>query len=146
MRGSSSRRARARCSRPLERRNVRRHGSPFLLPLGAATVEHSCVREPEELENPERVGGPPIVLVAVEHDGRFVVDTLRPQELLKLFAAHVVTNHGVVEVGVPVDLLCVRNVAHVVEQHVFVALDDPDRRVVEMGASHSVLTSISGWL
>ncbi len=45
---------------------------------------------------------------------------------------YVVAQHRIVEILVPVHLLCSRDVAGVVEQDVLIALDDSQRRVVEM--------------
>src|SRR5438045_6531420 len=61
----------------------------FLLPFDSAAVKQLRVRKAEQPENPEGVGGPPVVLVAVEDDGRVLVDPLVAEELLQLSGRHI---------------------------------------------------------
>ena len=93
-------------------------------PQVASAVEQSHVGVAEQREHPQRVRGPPVALVAVDHDGVIARDALAVHQFGELGAVDVVADVGVVEVGVPVDLHRARNVAGVVEQHVFVGLDD----------------------
>ena len=93
-------------------------------PQVASAVEQSHVGVAEQGEHPQRVGGPPVALVAVDHDGVVAGDALAVHQLGELRAVDVVAYVRVVEVGVPVDLHRARDVAGVVEQHVLVGLDD----------------------
>jgi hypothetical protein len=104
----------------------------FLLPLEAAAVHHLCVGVAEELEDPEGVAGPPVVLVAVEDDGGFRGDADAAHELFEAGAVEVVAAEGVVEVSGPVDLDGAGDVAGGVEEGVFVRFDDADGGVVEV--------------
>ncbi len=80
----------------------------------------------EQGEHPERVCGPPVVLVAVDHDGRVAADSLAADQLGEAGAVDVVADDGVVEVGVPVDLHGALDVAGLVEQHILVRFDDDE--------------------
>src|SRR5204862_2656686 len=51
-------------ARAIEAWHFRRHRPPLAFPLRAAAIEDARVREPKQLEDPERVGRPPVVLVA----------------------------------------------------------------------------------
>ncbi|SKZ73204.1 Uncharacterised protein [Mycobacteroides abscessus subsp. abscessus] len=79
---------------------------------------------PEQREDPQCVCGPPVALVAVDDDGVVALDSLAAHQLCELLAVDVVAHHVIVQVQVPVDLLCGRDVTDVVEQDVFVGLDD----------------------
>ncbi|MNW57327.1 hypothetical protein D3C74_351230 [compost metagenome] len=86
----------------------------------------------EQREDPRRVRGPPVVLVAVQDDRGVARDALGAQELGEALAVEVVAQVGVVEVGVPVDLDRARDVPGLVEQHVLVGLDDDHVLVVQV--------------
>jgi hypothetical protein len=60
---------------------------------------------PEQLEHPQRVGRPPVVLVAVDHDGVVARDAALGHQPGEARAVHVVAGDRVVEVGVPVVIL-----------------------------------------
>ena len=95
-------------------------------PLVAPAVHDAAVGVAEELEGPEGVAGPPVVLVAVEHDRRVVGDAALGAEAGELVAADVVADGGVLEVVHPVDVDGAGDVAGAVEQEVLVGLDDAD--------------------
>ena len=95
-------------------------------PLGPAAVEDPHVGVAEQGEHPQRVGGPPVVAVAVEDDRGVAADAALAAELGEAGAVDVVAGDGVVQLGVPVDLHRARDVAGVVEQHVLVGLDDDE--------------------
>jgi hypothetical protein len=78
----------------------------------------------KELEDPEGVGGPPVVLVAVEDNRRVVADARPSHQGRELLLVQVVAADGVVQVGHPVDVGRVGDVAGGVEQHVLIRLDD----------------------
>ena len=86
----------------------------------------------EELEGPESVAGPPVRLVAVENDGGVVGDPGTLADLGEFVGVDVVADELVLEVADPVDLDGARDVAHVVQEDVFIALDDPYLGVVGM--------------
>ena len=95
-----------------------------------AAVEQAHVSCPNRREDPQGVGGPPVVLVAVDHDRVVAADALaRRSSAAKPLAVDVVAGDGVVQLGVPVDLDRARDVPGLVEQHVFVGLDDDEARV-----------------
>jgi hypothetical protein len=90
---------------------------------------------PEELEDPQRVGGPPVVLVPVEDDRRVRRYALLAHEPGEVLGVQVVTDQGIVEVLYPIYLDRVGYVPYVVEEDVLVALDDPHVRVVEVSGN-----------
>ena len=96
----------------------------FGQPEVAPAVEQSDVGVAEQREDPQRVGRPPVALVAVDHHGVVAGDALAVHQVGELLAVDVVADPGVVEVGVPVDLHRAGNVADVVEQDVLVGFDD----------------------
>ena len=65
-------------------RNFGVERAAFLLPLDAPAVQQLRVGESEKLKHPERVRCPPVVLVAVEHDGGVLVDSFLSKQLLEL--------------------------------------------------------------
>src|SRR5690606_19536117 len=82
-------------------------------------------------EDPQRVRGPPVVLVAV-NDHRVVArDPLTAEQFGKALAVDVVAHDRVVEFGVPVDLHRTRNMAGLVEEYVFIGLDDDESGFAE---------------
>jgi len=87
---------------------------------------------PEEREDPQGVGGPPVVLVAVDHDGAVARDAVATHQRGERLAVDVVTLDGVVEVEVPVDLDGALDVARLVEQDVLVGLDHDQPRLAEV--------------
>src|ERR1043166_7063579 len=83
----------------------------------------------EGADAPDRVGGPPVVLVAVEDDPGIRIPPLLPEEPLDRLAVHVVAHPRVIEILDPVQLECAGDVPGVVEEQVFVGLEQPDRGV-----------------
>ena len=98
------------------------HRPALRLPQRPAAVQQPHVGVAEQGEHPQRVGGPPVALVAVDHHGRVPADSLAPHQVGERVAVEVVALHLVVQLGVPVDLDRAGDVAGVVEQHVLVAL------------------------
>ena len=82
----------------------------------------------KQAEDPEGVRGPPVEVVAVDHDRRVARDTARRAHRSKALRANVIARRRVVEVEVPVDLLGARNVAGVKQQHVLVRLQHDETR------------------
>ena len=121
--------------RVVDRLRLRRLGGQLPAlgdPLRPAAVEDPHVRVAEQAEHPQRVGGPPVVAVAVEDDGGLAGDPALAAEPREARAVHVVAGHGVVQLGVPVDLDGTGDVPDVVEQHVFVRLDDDEPWLAEV--------------
>ena len=87
---------------------------------------------PEEGEHPQRVGRPPVALVAVDDHGVVAGDALTVHQLGELLTVDVVAHVRIVEVGVPVDLHRAGNVAGVVEQYVLIGLDDDQPRPAQI--------------
>jgi hypothetical protein len=87
---------------------------------------------PEQLERPERVAGPPVRLVAVEDDRGVLGDPGLRADGGELLGVDVVADELILEVALPVDLDRTRDVPHLVEENILVALDDPDLGIVEM--------------
>ena len=73
-------------------------------PLVAAAVEQANIFVAEQGEDPERVGGPPVGLVAVDNHGGVARDALGRGEQGKSRAVNVVPGDVVVQVRVPVNL------------------------------------------
>ena len=86
----------------------------------------------EQLEDPERVAGPPVRLVAVKDQRRVAADPASRAQVVELFDGQVVARHLVLQVVVPADLDRARDVAHVVKRRIFVGLDDPNLRIVQV--------------
>ena len=96
------------------------------LPLLAAAVEQLDVLVAVELEVPVGVGGEPVVVAAVEHDGVVVGDAALGQQRLELLLVDEVAADLVLEVGGPVELDGALDVALVVGGGVLVDLDEDD--------------------
>ena len=73
------------------------------LPLLAAAVEQLDGVVAVELEVPVGVGGEPVVVAAVEHDGVVVADAALGQQRLELLLVHEVAADRVLQVLLPVD-------------------------------------------
>ena len=86
------------------RLGLARPGASVELPALAAAVHDAAVGVAVEFEDPKRIAGPPVVLVAVEDDGRVVGDALARAELGKAVFVDVVADDLVLQIGVPVDL------------------------------------------
>ena len=113
-------------------RDVRRDVAALGDPEVAAAVEQAHVFVAEEREDPEGVGRPPVVLVAVDDHGRVAGDALRPEQGGELLAVQVIAHDGVVELGVPVDLHGPGDVPGLVEEHVFIGFDDHEPGLPEV--------------
>ena len=114
-------------------RHVQRGVAPVAHPQVTTTVEQAHVGVTEQGEYPQRVGGPPVALVAVDHHGVIAGDALAVHQVGELRAVDVVADVRVVEVGVPVDLHRAGDVAGVVEQDVLVGLHDGQPGAAEIG-------------
>jgi hypothetical protein len=114
-------------------RHVLRERAPLGDPLRATAVEETGVRVAEQAAHPERVRGPPVEVVAVEHDRRVARDALSGHQPREAVGVHVVADDRVVQVGVPVDLDRAGDVTGVVDEHVLVRLGDDDGRIVQVG-------------
>src|ERR687893_2585466 len=114
-----------RVVRPRKGGDLLGHLPALLLPLYAPTIHHPDVVVPEELEDPQRVGGPPVVLVPVEDDRRVRGYALLAHEPGEVLGVQVIAHEGIVEILYPVYLHRVGDVPYIVEEYVLVALDDP---------------------
>src|SRR4028119_822500 len=100
------------------------HLAALGLPLDPPAVQHGDVVVAEEAEDPQRVGGPPVVLVPVEDHLRVRAYALLAHEPGEFLGVEVVAHERVVQVLHPVDLYGVPGVAHLVAQHALVGLHD----------------------
>ena len=123
---------------------IARPGAAIQLPALAAAVHDPAILVAVELEHPECVAGPPVVLVAVEHDGRVVGDAFGAAEFGESILADVVAHERILQVGMPIDLHRAGHVPLLIEQHVFVRLDDADVGILPCSSTHWVETSTSG--
>ena len=109
----------------------------------AAAVQQAHVVVAEQGRHPQGVGGPPVEVVAVEHDGGVAADALGRHQPGEALAADVVPLDRVVEVQVPVDLDRARDVPGLVQQHVLVGLGHHQVGVVQVvgqpGRRHQAL-------
>jgi hypothetical protein len=99
-------------------------GESLRHPGVTATIEQTDIFVPEEGENPECVGGPPVALVAVEDHGVISRDALFRHQLGKGFSLKVIANNGVIEFGVPIDFDGAGNVTGVIEEDILVGFQD----------------------
>jgi hypothetical protein len=136
---TSSRKARidrsapSRCSWWSALRDVLDELAPVELPLLAPAVEQLDVRVAVQLELPVGVGGEPVVVAAVQHDGVVVADALLAHQLREVVLVDQVADLGLLQLRGPVQAHGAGDVAAVVGGHVLVHLDEDDRGVLEMG-------------
>ena len=98
------------------------------LPLLAAAVDQLDVLVAVQLEVPVGVGGEPVVVAAVQHDGVVVGDALGRQQLLEAGPVDEVAADRVLQLGLPVDLHGAGDVPGVVGGGVLVDLDEDQAR------------------
>ncbi len=124
-------------------RLVARQRTALGLPLVAPAIEEFHLGVAEKPEGPQGIRRPPVGLVAVENHRGIGRDAIPAADLGKFFGSDVVALRVVLQVAAPVDVHRAGNVARVVEEHVLVALDNADGRIVEMllqpGAVHQDL-------
>ena len=109
-----------------------RPGPAVEFPPLPAAVHHPAVLVAVEFEHPEGVAGPPVVLVAIEDNGRVVGDASLGAEFFEGRPIDVVPHHLILQVDLPVDFDGSGDVALRVKRPVFVRFDDPYLRVGEM--------------
>jgi hypothetical protein len=120
-------------------------------PLGPPAIHQAQVRMPEQRADPQRIRGPPVVLVAVEHQRGVPADPLLRHQPGEAGPADVVAGHRVVEFGVPVELDRARDVAGVIQQHILIGLGHHQAGVVKvlchpLGRHHHLRVGIIGEL
>jgi hypothetical protein len=103
-------------------------GDPFF----ASAIHDLDLGVPVEAESPEGVAGPPVGFVAVEDHGGVVRDAMVFAESGEFFRGDVIADQLVLEIRAPVDVDSSLDVAHVVEEDVFVAFDESEARVGEV--------------
>ena len=79
-----------------------------------------------DLQLPERPRGEPVVVVAVEHDRRIVVDAGLPEQLFELVRRHDIAHHRIAQLSGPVPPGGAGHVALIVRSRIDVHLDDAD--------------------
>lgn len=107
-------------------------GPPLLEPLEPPAVHDARPGVTEELEHPERVSGPPVVLVAVEHHRRLAADAEPAEQRLEARVVEIVAANGVVQVLGPVDFDRARDVSRRIQQWILVRFHDDEIRVSEV--------------
>ena len=110
-------------------RRVRAVRPAFLLPLDAAAVDKLHLVVAVVLERPVRVGGEPVVVVAVEDDRRLGRDAAAAEQLSQRVLRCDVARDLVLEVSLPVPADGARDVALLVNGRVDVDLDQAQARV-----------------
>jgi hypothetical protein len=90
-------------------RDLARQRATFFFPLGAPAIHDLGVGVVEELEYPESIARPPVVLVAVENDRRVGGHADARHQRREAIAADVVAAHRIVEIARPVDLYRARD-------------------------------------
>ena len=124
----------------------RDHARPSSFPALAAAVHDQALVVAVELEHPEGVAGPPVVLVAVEHDGRVVGDALgraqaRRTAPCRCSRARVASCRSVCQSILTAPGTC----PCVIQQHVFVRFDDANVGIAaDARRPSAVVTSTSG--
>ena len=83
-------------------------------------------------ERPKRVTRPPVRLVAVENASGVRRNAITAAKPRKFFRRNIIANHRVLKIGAPIDVHRARNMPGVVEQNVFIGLDDTDSFIIEM--------------
>src|SRR5260221_2986255 len=78
------------------------------------------------------IGGVPVVLVAIQDDGCVVADAPTAHELLEALLIDKVTGNWILHIDMPVELDGARQVTYLVEQHIFIGLDQPDGGSIEV--------------
>ena len=76
----------------------------FLLPFGASAVHDLHVLVTVVLEQPQRIAGEPVGLVAVENDGRIVGDAKVGRYFFELLLGEEIAAHGMLQGGEPIHL------------------------------------------
>jgi len=119
-------------------------------PLLAAAVEEADVAVPVELERPVGVGGEPVVVAAVEHDGVVVRDALGREQGGEGVGVDHVASYGMAEVVAPVQPDRAGDVVDGVPGRVLVDLDHdqsgPPELLLEPGAVHEYVGASHGVL
>src|SRR5205823_14719092 len=95
----------------------------FLLPLDASAIYELNLVVPVVLEGPVRVGGEPVVVIAVEDDGGVGRDAAAAQKLRERVLRRDVARYLVLQVTLPVPAESAVDVALLVHGRVDVDLD-----------------------
>ena len=116
-----------------EGRHVDAQGEALVEPVLAPAVEDPDVVVAVQLELPVGPRREPVVVVAVQHDGRVRPDPRLREELAEVLAAGDVAPDPVGQLAGPVPADGARQVALLIGGRVDIDLDEADVRVVEMG-------------
>jgi hypothetical protein len=76
------------------------------------------------------IAGPPVISVPVEYYRVVITDAFTADQLAEGVFVDVVTSYLMLQLILPVDLYCPRNVPNVIEQDVFIGFHDTDVGVV----------------
>ena len=112
---------------------ISRDNRPVLLdPLQPPAVHDLGVGVPEQLQHPEGIGGPPIILIAVENDRRLPGSAHSAHQLVEGGASEIVAPDRVVEVPGPVDFHRAGNVIGAIQKRVFVGFGNANLRILQV--------------
>ena len=104
----------------------------FVEPLDAATVHEPHVLVAVHLEQPEGVGGKPVVVVAVEDHRVAGRDACLAQQFFKFLFADDVAADLVLQLALPVEADCAGDVACIVRFRVHIDLNQFDPGLAEI--------------
>jgi hypothetical protein len=108
-------------------------GWPALVdPPLARAVQELDVVVAVVLEVPVRVGGKPVVAIAVKDHQVVVADSAAAEQLSELLRAEEIALDLILQIGAPIEPDCPRDVPLPIERRVLVHLDDADRVVFEV--------------
>ena len=115
-----------------ERRTLGHERAAFGDPLRATAVDELRVLVPVVLQQPEEPRGEPVVVVAVDDDGRVLRDAALGEELLELLLVEEIAHRLLLQIGLPVHADRARRVTLVVGRRVDVDLEDAHVRILRM--------------
>jgi hypothetical protein len=99
-------------------------GSALGHPGITTTVKQTNILVTKEGEDPERVGGPPVALIAIDHDGVIARNSFAGHQVREGLSLQVIPNNGIIEFGVPIDFDGARNVPGVIQQDVLIGFEN----------------------
>src|SRR6185312_11627102 len=99
-------------------------------PFDAATIEQSGILVTIVLQDPERPGGKPVIIVTIENNGGIVADPSLSQKLFQVFLAQWCSHHLILQFFFPVETNGSSNVSLIVGIRINVDLDQANVWIV----------------
>ena len=112
--------------------NFARHRTLLRFPFVPATVQDFDFFVSKQTEGPKGITSPPVGLVAVENTGGIARNSISAAEIGEFIGRNVIAHHRVLQIGAPVDVHRARDVSGIINQDIFVRLDDPQVFVRQM--------------